>query len=222
MNRSGKKLAIALLLLASSVSGQAQVKVIVDLNTGSEATAAFKFKHVPSPVKADVAAKAKLSLVVGDRDGNGGELTALNDGALPVEADQPAANFFFAAGSDGGRIQISFDHAIEVAQVNSYSWHPGARGPQFYNLFASDGTDPKFNPEPNEHTDPATCGWKLVTTVDTRPEKGSGGGQYGVSITDAGGSLGKVRYLLFDVVPTESEDPFGNTFFSEIDVIEKK
>jgi hypothetical protein len=41
-----------------------------------------------------------------------------------------------------------------------------------------------------------------------------------VSIADSDGSLGKFRFLLFDVVKTESDDPFGNTFYSEIDVIE--
>jgi hypothetical protein len=41
-----------------------------------------------------------------------------------------------------------------------------------------------------------------------------------VSIADSDGSLGKFRYLLFDIVKTETDDPFGNTFYSEIDVIE--
>ena len=47
-----------------------------------------------------------------------------------------------------------------------------------------------------------------------------GGGQYGVSISDSGGILGKVRYLLFDISPTMSASSFGNTFYSEIDVVE--
>ena len=38
----------------------------------------------------------------------------------------------------------------------------------------------------------------------------------------AGGALGKYRYLLFDISRTESDDDFGNTFYSEIDVIEQK
>jgi hypothetical protein len=40
-----------------------------------------------------------------------------------------------------------------------------------------------------------------------------------VSISDPAGALGKFRYLLFDVSETENEDDFGNTFFSEIDVV---
>ena len=46
--------------------------------------------------------------------------------------------------------------------------------------------------------------------------------QYGVSITDASGALGKYRYLLFDCIETETDDPWGNTFYSEIDVVAKK
>ena len=58
-----------------------------------------------------------------------------------------------------------------------------------------------------------------MASVDTRPRQGVGGGQYGVSISASSGALGKYRYLLFDSVPTEYEDPFGNTFYSEVDVV---
>jgi hypothetical protein len=39
-----------------------------------------------------------------------------------------------------------------------------------------------------------------------------------VSISDPTGALGKYRYLLFDIVATEMEDDWGNTFYSEVDV----
>jgi hypothetical protein len=58
-----------------------------------------------------------------------------------------------------------------------------------------------------------------VANVDTRPASGPDGGQYGVSISDSSGSLGQFRYLLFDMARTEDRDPFGNTFYSEIDVV---
>jgi hypothetical protein len=41
-----------------------------------------------------------------------------------------------------------------------------------------------------------------------------------VSISESDGILGKYRYLIFDISSTESDDPFGNTFYSEIDVVE--
>ena len=74
---------------------------------------------------------------------------------------------------------------------------------------------------PATKIDPTTRGWKKIAFVDTRPDRNRGG-QYGVSITDPTGSLGHYRYLLFDVFETESDDVYGNTFFSEIDVTERK
>ena len=212
---------IAILVSFTLVSAS-QVKITVDQNTGSAATSTFKFKRVPSPVKDNAAATAKLTLVVGRADGNSAGLKALTDGILPENDDDPSANFFFNAGSDGGRFLLDLGSPIEITQVNTYSWHANSRGPQVYNLFASEGAGPGFNPTPDSRTDPATCGWKLIATVDTVPTQGETGGQYGVSITDASGSLGKFRYLLFDSIPTEFDNPWGNTFFSEINVIARQ
>ncbi len=209
-------------LLTLNLTAQAQVKITVDHNPNSTATGAFKFKSVPSPAKDDAAAKAKLLLVEGEIDGNGADLSALTDGALPTEEDQPAANFFWNAGTGGGRFQMDLGNVIDITQVNTYSWHPNTRGPQVYRLWASDGTDLKFNSAPRSNIDPATCGWKLITVVDTRSKEETDGGQFGVSITDSSGSLGKYRYLMFDCYVTETGDEYGNTFYSEIDVIAKK
>lgn len=219
------KKSLLILFLGVSLLGAisaAEVKVTVDHNSNDSASHEFKFKNVPSPVKDNAASKAKLKIVVGAKDGNSADLTTLTDGRLPTEQDQPDANFFFDAGSDGGRFLMDLGEVIEIAQVNTYSWHPDTRGPQVYGLFVSDGKDAKFNAQPDAKTDPTTCGWRRIASVDTRPKQGEGGGQYGVSITDSTGSLGKFRYLLFDTVPTESDDAWGNTFFSEIDVIAKK
>ena len=209
-------------LLVMAFSVHAQVKVTADHNPNATASSAFKFKSVPSPSKDDAAAKATMLLVEGDIDGNGVDLSALIDGVLPTEEDEPAKNFFFNAGTGGGRLRMDLGSAIEIAQVNTYSWHPNTRGPQVYRLWASDGIDPKFNGMPKSNIDPTTCGWKLITVVDTRSKEGNDGGQFGVSITDSRGSLGKFRYLLFDCYVTETGDQYGNTFYSEIDVVAKK
>jgi hypothetical protein len=211
-----------LVLLVCMGAAHAQARVAIDHNTGTDTNSVFKFKHVPSPARDDAAAKAKLTLVVGRKDGDSAELSALTDGLFPGGADEPADNFFFASGTDGGRIRIDLERISDIAQVNTYSWHASTRGPQVYNLFAADGSDPKFNPAPDAKTDPATCGWKLIATVDTRPAQGAPGGQYGVSISDVSGSLGKYRSLLIDSIPSEWDDAFGNTFFSEIDVVARK
>jgi len=211
--------AAACLLFVVAV-GRAEVNVVVNHNDGDKATGDFKFKDVPAPAKDDAAAKAKFIIVDGDRDQNSGDLDKLNDGKLPTEDDQPGENFFFAQRADGGRLGIDLGKSIDIKQVNTYSWHPDTRGPQVYELFASDGSAADFKAEPKRGTDPEKCGWKLIAKVDTRPREGTGGGQYGVNISDSAGSLGKFRYLLLDAKQTESDDPFGNTFYSEIDVIE--
>jgi len=217
------KAGVIFVALASFASGRfSDVKVTFDYNRGSTETKEFKFKIVPSPVKDDAAAKAKLVLVDGEIDPNGADLSALTDGLLPAIDDEPQANFFFNAGTNGGRFVMDLSNIIEIAQINTYSWHSDTRGPQLFKVYASDGTDAKFNGGPKMKIDPTTCGWKFIASVDTRPKNGDGGGQYGVSITDSNGSLGKYRYLLFDCVVAETSDDFGNTFYSEIDVVAKK
>ena len=207
-------------LLVLTLTAHAQIRVTVDHNTGPAATKAFKFKNVPSPARDDAAAKATVTLLVGESDPAGGDLSVLTDGMLPTKADEPKANFYFAPGSGGGRVRMDFGEAIEIKQVNSYSWHPSTGAVQVYLLYASDGAEVGFNAEPNANIDPNSCGWKLITTVDTR--KGGDGGQYGISISAPHGILGKYRYLLFSIVATETDDDAGNTFYSEIDVIAKK
>jgi len=214
--------ACAAFFLSLTWTASARVKATIDHNTGESATPAFKFERVPSPVKNNAASGAKVKLIVGEASSDSGGTAALTDGKLPQEQDQPNANFFFATDTDGGRFLVDLGRAMDIAQVNTYSWHTGSRAPQVYNLFVSDGSARNFNPEPDANTDPANCGWTLMITVDSRSKYGNGGGQYGVSITDSSGSLGKVRYLLFDSIPTEDDDAWGNTFFSEVNVIAKK
>ena len=212
---------VALASAASAAVATAEVKVTVDRNAGDKATADFKFDHVPSPAKAGTAAKATVTVVDGEKDEAAGhEASALTTAAVPGAEDEPDNNFFFAAGTDGGRLQIDLGKSTPVTAVNTYSWHANTRGPQVYKLYAADGTAAGFKADPKKGTDPTTCGWKLVATVDTRPKVGDAGGQYGVNIADpATNTLGAARYLLIDAMKTESDDEFGNTFFSRIDVM---
>jgi hypothetical protein len=198
----------------------AGIKVIAEHNTGANASSAFKFKNVPPPSKTDVATKATFTVVDGQRDGNGGDVSRLNDGRAPGDEDRPSENFFFRQGTDGGRLQIDFGSNATIKQVNSYSWHSDTRAAQVYKLYASEGGRSGFKAEPKRGTDPASCGWTLIASVDTRPTDGTGGGQHGVSISDSEGTIGSYRYLLFDISRTEDQDAFGNTFYSEIDVID--
>lgn len=115
-------LSIGLLLLAAAAA-PAEVKVEVGNNDLDHATPEFKFKEVPSPAKDTAASAAKISIVNGVRDRNGGNVSVLTDGRLPTEEDQPGANFFFNAGTEGGRLLIDLGSVINVKQVLTYSWH---------------------------------------------------------------------------------------------------
>lgn len=196
------------------------VTVVVDRNWPA-ATHAFTFAHVPAPSATDAATNAKRLLIDGEIDENGATLAALTDGLLPREEDEPGSNFFFNAGTTGGSFRFDLESATTVTAINSYSWHPNTRGPQVYSVYGSDGTGADFDPAPKGAKDPAKAGWTWIASVDTRPGAPDMGGQYGVSITSATGALGHFRYLLFVCSATETDDEYGNTFYSEIDVIAK-
>jgi hypothetical protein len=204
-----------------SFAARAEVKTTIDYNDAEHAKPQFSFPHVPSPSATDAGYRAKFSIVDGERDPAGAPLEVLNDGLLPTESDQPVNNFFFAPDTDGGRIAIDMGKETEIRQVNTYSWHAGPRAPQVYKLYAATGSATDFNAAPKKETDPAKVGWTLLASVDTRTKHELSAGQYGVSTAnaDAGKPLGAYRYLLLDVSRTESDDQFGNTFYSEVDVI---
>ncbi len=177
----------------------------------------FKLDPVPPPATNDAATSATFTLIDGQRDGNGGELKVLHDGRLPGDADEPSRNFFFQNGSNGGRIGVDLGKPISIKSIHTYSWHPKARAPQVYKLYAAKGDEKGFKDAPARDTDPRSCGWKPVAKVDTRNK--NQGGQHAVSISD-GKALGEYRYLLFDFETADDENPQANTFLSEIDVID--
>jgi hypothetical protein len=214
------KAVLVFALFAGQMVVQAEPKVVI---AHDPAGAGFSFKSVPLPANNDAATTAQFTIIEGQRDRNGGELNALQDGKVPTGEDQPRENFFFQAGSDGGRVCVDLGSVISVKQINTYSWHAGSRGPQVYKVYASTGEAAGFEAMPKRGTAPESYGWRLVASVDTRPKGNDEGGQYAVSIQDeAGEQLGSYRYLLFDISRTEARDAFGNTFFSEIDVIDAK
>src|SRR6266704_3567972 len=107
-------------LLLAIAGTNAETKVTVDYHNNDEATPAFAFKSVPRPSTNDAATSAKFTIVDGEADSNGGDLDKLHDGKLPTEADQPEENFFFDAGSGGGRLKGDLGSAISIRLVNSY------------------------------------------------------------------------------------------------------
>ena len=193
------------------------LKLVIDHNIGAAATPKFQFEHVAPPSKTS----AKVVVVAGTPDRGSADVTALVDGLTPTVEDEPGANLFFAANTWGGRFRLDLGEVKDLAEIRSYSGHPDSRAPQVYYVYGSDGTSPAFDPAPGTKKDLPSCGWKQLAFVDTRPKSGDAGGQYAVSITDTNGTLGRYRYLLFDVFETESDDVWGNTFYSEINVVTK-
>ncbi len=182
------------------------------------ATPAFRFDGLKQPLSSDLAEAGEWSVVDGRLDANGGPVKRLSDGVVPRVADEPGENVFFAAGSAGGRLRLDLKRKVEIGHIASYSWHPAERGPQVYSLYGSDGTAKGFDPAPKRATDPATVGWTKIAEVDTRPDTGKPGGQYGVNIRGDNAAIGAYRYLLWDVRVTRPNARFAHTFFSEIDV----
>jgi hypothetical protein len=207
-----------LLIGAGGLRGE--VVVTVEVNHDDAATADFQFEKIPGPLKTDAGNQAVIAVLDGRRDQNGAEETCLNDGECPAEPDEPGKNFFFAAGSAGGRLLVDLGKPIEIKRIATYSWHPAARGPQVYKLYGDASKD--------NDLDAAKAGrsknldedvWKLIAEVDTRPDEGEPGGQHGVNIAEESEKLlGTHRYLLFDILRTGAHQAFDNTFYSEIDV----
>lgn len=212
---------MALTLAGFSSESAAAVVVWVDHVPAEEAEAGFVFSRVRRPLKNDAGTTAAWEVLAGRLDPNGGGLACVHDGAVPLEEDAPGANLFFAPGTSAGRLWADLGRALSLQEVNTYSWHPGGRAPQVYQLYGSDGLSPGFQAKPAAGVDLLTAGWTRLGAVDTHDQVRDGsGGQYGASVRGDGGPLGTFRYLLWEVRPTNSRDRFGQTFFSEIDVLE--
>jgi hypothetical protein len=148
-------------------TSRAEIKVAFDVNRGRSAAAAFGFEKVPSPSRSDAASQAKFSILDGSQDSNGGDVNRLNDGAVPSDEDEPGANFFFAAGGDGGRLLLDLGRLIDIRQINSYSWHPSTRGPQVYKLYADNPEAKNFDAQTGKSPNLTQAGWTRGRSVSS-------------------------------------------------------
>ncbi len=192
------------------------LEIVAERIPNERATTAFNFTQVPKPSATDAATFAQFSLIT---SGPQWKIRNLNDGRVPDGQDSPEENFCFNDGNYGGRFLVDLNKDTDIAQINTYSWHTSDRGPQLYKLYARDSSAGDFDRAALAIGDPTEQGWKYLAQVDTRPKSGPPGGQYGVSITASHGDVGRYRYLLFDCHRTEETDRWGNTFYSEIDVV---
>jgi hypothetical protein len=208
----------AFLLISLPILGSAMADGPAKVLTGhSPGDAGFKLAPVPAPAINDAAAAATFAVVAGRADGNSGSLDVLKDGKVPGGEDEPRSNFFFAGGPGPHRLAVDLGKATALRGIATYSWHSGSRAGQQYQLYAADGTAEGFQAAPAAGVDPATVGWKAVARVNTSDKRP---GQHAAAVVGADGApLGTYRHLLFDVTPNQDARGFGQTFFSEIDVI---
>ena len=179
------------------------------------------FTKIPKPGDAGFLL-GKFEVIDGEPWNTSGPLTCLGDGRIPDSDDAPEQNVFFAPGTLEGRLRMDLGKVIPIGQINTYSRHKGTRSPQVYHVYGSDGAAAGFDGSPKAGVDPVTRGWKLVASVDTRAATLTPGGQCGVSIAGSTVPLGRFRYLLFVTFVTETDDNWGHTFYSEINVREAK
>ncbi len=194
-------------------------RVITRIERGEE-TAAFTFPTIPPPSNSDAAdqsqGSAMFRVVRGRLNQQSGSPALLGDGAGQMRADSPRESIFFQNQS-WGRLLVDLGREVDVAVINSYSWHQHRaveehreRARQRYTVFGWAG-----NGSPDLKMAPEQPGWIRIARVNTdrffkvhdrldRPA------QQAVSITSADGQLGEYRFLLFEV--------FGYTLFGEIDV----
>ena len=207
-------------LLPPAPSARSGIKVRVEHLSAAQ----LKAGAAPSCMSAsadarNIARTARFSIVDGAILPYSGGTAALTDGRLASGDDEPAANFFFAPGPLEGRIRLDFAAPIPIERVITCSRHKSDRAPQVYKLYGSNGDSPRFESAPKIGTDPARRGWTLIAAVDTRPRSGPVGGQYAAEISAGGGLLGTYKHLLLCTFVTETNDNWGHTFFSELQVI---
>jgi hypothetical protein len=174
------------LLWAISAPGEeaefSPAKVLRNLPVNADPS--FHVQGLSRPLKNDAGAGGTFTVIEGKVDPNSGGIKCLNDGRIPADQDDPSENFFFQAGSEGGRLLLDLGRKLPVRAIRSYSWHPGVRGPQAYTLWTADGTDPAFDQRPLRGTDPMQNGWTLVGEVKgPKGQEAELGGQYAVEFS---------------------------------------
>jgi hypothetical protein len=200
--------------------------VIARIEPGA-GTPAFKFPTIEPPSRNDYAdvsqGHAHIRVLRGrPMDGSCGSapVEVLLDGKGQSSGSAPRESFFFERGSSG-LILLDLGKSIPVKKVNTYSWHDcdfvldHTRATQKYYLYGSSRATP-----PETEGNLAGAGWTLIAQVNTDeffgfPQGADRPAQQAVSImaTDSG-SIGKYRYLLWDVRPTNNLA----TFYGEFDV----
>jgi hypothetical protein len=211
-------------------------QVSVRIERGDE-TPQFRFATIEPPSDSDYAdasqgttraflAGGQLMACDSDPESSSGPVARLVDGRAQGSADAPLESVFFAQNVRGAFV-FDLGQLVTIRRVNSFSWHRSkfvsdnhVRATQKYTLWGYAGDEPPAATEPS-----VSHGWERIARVNTdsffdvaspldRPA------QQACSIASETDSLGRYRFLLFEVHPTLAahDNEVDHTFFGEIDV----
>jgi putative membrane-bound dehydrogenase-like protein len=140
-----------------------------------------------------------------DAGAEGGRLPRLFSRELPENKDDPKRNTWTEDGE--GRWLVDLQKPVELARINTYSWHHHERAVQGFTLWGAAGDQA---PDAKAK-DPGAAGWRRIAAVDTKAL--GDGGKHASSVLALGRSLGTYRWLLW-----QHAERKGTTFVSRIDV----
>jgi putative heme-binding domain-containing protein len=136
----------------------------------------------------------------------GKELPRLTAAELPQNDDDVDRNTWFEGGE--AHILLDLQQPVEVARINTYTWHRQERAQQGYTLWGSAADAAPAFPT-GAGADPAKAGWTQIARVDTAGLKE--GGKHGSCVSAVSGALGRYRFVLM-------QNHKAGAFLSRIDV----
>jgi putative heme-binding domain-containing protein len=140
-----------------------------------------------------------------DGANDGGKLPRLFAKDIQANDDDTAHSVW----ADGGEARwlVDLQKPVNLARINTYSWHKAERAPQQFVLWGSDADQA---PDA-KNKDLTSAGWRRIATVDTKAL--GDGGKHASSILGLGGSIGTARWLLW-----QHAERKAGTFVGRIDV----
>ena len=178
------------------------VRVVTDKEDGD-----WDGLSMGAPDAAGLAVKGAKAISVEGfaRPANGVDLANLFAKDLPSGNADAKRNVWTQDGE--GRWLVDLQRPVEIARINTYSWHKAERAPQIFTLW---GSAAELAPDARGK-DMGAAGWKRIAAVDSKPL--GEGGRHGSSILALGHSLGTYRWLLWQ--HAERKNP---AFISRIDI----
>lgn len=211
-------------------AGPTQVLVRIEPGDG---TAAFRFPTIEPPSSSDFAdatrGAATIRVVRGALRTHvpipSGPPELLLDGRGQSRPDSPAESVFFDDNASGALL-LDLGRPLAINRINTYSWHQNrdsdvrVRAVQKFTLYGFAGDRAPATDDPLTE-----AGWELLARVNSDDlfrvvQAADRPAQQACSISGTRGSIGRYRYLLWEVQPTLGRNlrSLNNTFYSEIDV----